>query len=73
MKKMETFEKSLKKIEKLEKFAKLVKENIRITLDTNEQYEKLDYTDRVSYTKDSEEFELTKEEAILLTKFMTAE
>ena len=71
MKKMENFEKSLKQIEKLEKFIKLVKENIRITLDTNEQYEEL--ADRVSYMKDSEEFELTKEEAILLTKFMTAE
>ena len=73
MKKMETFEKSLKKIETLEKFIKLVKEDIRIALDTNAQHEDLDYTDWIFYLKDSEEIELTKEEIILLAKFMTVE
>ena len=73
MKNMETFEKSLKKIEKLEKLIKLVKEDIQIALDTNEQYEELDYTDWAFYMKESEELKLTKEEVILLAKFMTME
>ena len=73
MKKMENFEKSLKKIEMLEKFVKLVKEDIQIVLEIDSQYEELDYTDWIFYLKDAEEFEMTKGEVISLAKFMTAE
>lgn len=67
---MEDFKRTLKRLETLESFIKMVKEDIQIAQDTNAEYEELDYTDWIFYLKDSEEIELTKEEVIMLAKFM---